>query len=638
MKPGEGALVDPIGKSETTPRVGRGQRTMMITLMALWASSVPVDAEEISVQAIVSRRSVPLNGRLQLSLQVNGTQQVQAPTLQVDGFQTQYLGPSTQISVVNGQVSSSIAHNYVLIAQREGTLTIGPISVDVDGKTFQTQPIEVEVLSASAAAKRPARPGPAPPIGEAREPPVVGDALQLQLGADRTQAYLNQAIRVKLQLLVGNVAVRGIEMPTLQAEGFLVKPIGQPRQSNVVAGGGRYTLLEFETVIIPIRTGQLSLGPASIDCQLVQRQRRRRPSPFGSDPFEEFFERGSLFDDFFGRATLYPVTVNAEPVTISVLPLPAEDQPKDFAGAVGQFSLEAHIMPTEVSVGDPVTVTMTVRGDGNFDSVSPPTFSGDLSRFKVYEPQQRTGEDRPAGPRQKVFEQVLIPQDPSVREIPAVRFSYLDPDRGEYETLTQGPIALRVTPSPIQQQVAVSGRSTEPEFLGRDIIYIKEELGSLRPSGWTWYRSPWWLLWYVGAVAVFGFSEWARGRRAQRFANPAAARASGAMKRAWAQCQRARKFKRGQRMHEFYEAIFRAVQCYVGDRFNLPSKGLTKAELEQFLRPRGAPEELIAELAALFDRCDAARFAGDSSAPDQMDATLQAAESTLRQLEKWRPG
>lgn len=615
----------------------------VVSLIALTVLPLAGSAEDISVQASVSRRKVPLNGQLELSLQVNGAQRVEPPDVQLKDFTVQYLGPSTQISVINGVMSSSIAHRYLLTPQQEGVFTIGPFSLEIAGKTYETKPIEVEVAPAARVAQRG---GPYGGLSQEEEPeaqPDIGDALQLQLGVDRTRAYLNQAIPIRLQLLVGQVAVRGIEMPRLRAEGFLVKPFGQPARSEVLVGGQPYTLLEFETVAIPLKTGQLALGPADIECQLVQRRpaRRRSLSPFGDEFFEDFFG-GSLMDDFFGQAYTYPVTVHAEPVTIEALPLPEEGKPSDFAGAMGRFKLEASVVPQHVAVGEPVTITMTIAGEGNDESVQPPSLTADAAHFKVYAPQAKNAGTVEA-PKRKVFEQVLIPLDASVAEIPAIRFSYFDPAQERYETITKGPFPLVVKPAPAQERQAiitqppVATPPAAPEELGRDIIYIKERLGPLRPVGRTWYRSLWWWVWCLGAIGLLMVSEGVRWRYRRLVTDPAAARASKAMKRASGRLQQARQLKQRGEVPACYEEVFKALQGYVGDRFNVPSAGLTKAELEQHLRPRGIQEDLIRELSECFDRCDAARFAPSSVAADQAEATLQTAESLLKRLERRRP-
>ncbi len=614
----------------------RACRRIGIFLAVIAASSLAF-AEDVSVQALVNRHQVPLNGRLQLSLEINGTQNVQPPDLAIDGFDAQYLGPSTQISVINGQMSSSISHTYVLTPKKEGTFTIGPIAVHVDGKAYQTQPIEIQVLPTASVVTQGEE-----PAEEAGGAPQLGDALQLQLSVGKTKAYLNQAIPMKLQLLVGGVAVRGIEMPTLQAEGFLVKPFQKPTQSDVDVGGRPYTLLEFDADVVPLKPGLLRLGPASINCQIVQprRSHRRSASPFGSDPFGDFFDHG-LLEDVFGSGRLVPVAVRADPVTIEVLPLPEELQPKDFAGAIGHFSLETSAIPVETTVGEPITLTMTVKGDGNLDAVAPPSIVGDLSHFNVYEPKPRP--NHTSQEAQKTFEQVLIPTDSSVTEIPVARFSFFDPELRQYRTLTEGPIAIHVKPAPAQERPTIVSapqgvvrQPAQPETLGRDIIYIKEDLGTLRPAGWVWYRSLWHVLLLITPLILLGVSEGLHRYDERLTTDPGLARASGAFKRAIVQCQRAKQLQQAGKVAECYAAVFRALQRYIGDRFNLPSEGLTTAELERHLKPRGIAEDLCHELASLCDQCDAARFAPTSIASGQMSAMVSSAESVLKRLEQWK--
>ncbi len=596
-------------------------------------------AEEVSVVATVDRKRVSVGGTIGLSIEVKGAQDVPAPDVTVDGCAVRYVGPSTYISVVNRQVASSITHTYALLPQREGALAIGPIAVQVDGRSFQTEPITVEAVSASAPSRAPST-GVQMQAGADEGQTEISQALQLQLEVDRRKMYLGQAVPARLQLFVRGAPLQNIALPTLQADGFLARPFGQPKQSEVIVGGQLYDLLEFDTVIVPLKSGTPSLGPGNIECQLIARH--KQSSPLGRRPGWPFGE--DLFEEFFARTEVYPVTVTSKPVEIEVLPLPEEGRPSDFGGAVGHFTLEMSVVPTEVAVGEPVTVKMVVRGEGNFDTVTAPKLQGDLSRFKVYEPQRWRGAVDEAEASERVFEQVLIPLDPSVREVPTARFSYFDPEAGRYETLTEGPVLLMVTPAPMQERVAMVDRplgalvaaATEPEVLGRDIVYIKETLGPARGSGRGWYRQPiWWWL-QAGRLVLLMVSEWLRRRRERLAADPGMARASGVLRRALAQCQAARRLQQG-KAAECYAEVFRSIQRYMGDRFNLSSDGLTRAELEQYLQGRGAPAELVHEVLEVVDRCDAARFAPSAASADQAASTLQTVEAVLKRLERWKP-
>ena len=607
--------------------------------LAVMFAAGPAFAQTPTVSVSIDQSRVAIGETIELGITVEGMQHATPPTVEVDGFASQYVGPSSYVSIINGQMSSSVTYRYVLVAQREGAFTLGPFTVAAGGTTLQTDPVTVNVVPASSVTRRAPLPAPDQPPA-----PDVGDALQLQLAVDKTVLYVNETVPARLQLLVSGIQVRGIEMPTLQADGFLIKPLGQPQQSVVSVGGQPSTLLEFDTAVTPIRPGMLQLGPASLKCQVVGRSpsSRRPNSPSGHDLFDDLFD-DSFFKNFFGAYQVIPMTVRAAPVTIDVKPLPDAGKPDDFKGAVGRFTLNVTAGPQRVAVGEPVTVTMTVRGQGNLDGLPPPRAAADLSAFKVYEPQARANQG-PSSADQKVFEQVLIPLAPSVQEVPQVRFSFFDPALGRYETVTQGPIPLTVTPStaPVQPTVIAplapapsSGLPREP--LGQDIVYIKDAPGTFRPVGWRWHRDAGWL-WGAGlAVLLLGISEGVRRHHARLTADPALSRASGALKRALKQLEQSRKLQHAGKVAESYEALFRAVQRYVGDRCNIPSAGVTRDELSRVLGERYAPEQALAALVSVVDRCDAARFAPSSVATEQILPAIRDAAEAFTLLDKWKP-
>ena len=335
----------------TTPPAPRiAQRFALAAVLSIVAPPPVLADEGISVQAMVSHHQVPLDGQIELVIQAQGTQRVPAPALEVDGFRVQYVGPATRVSIVNRQVSSSIRHRYRLFPQQEGTFTLGPFRLEIEGTTLTTDPIEVVVGPASHPTARargrsstapdipPARLSPAPPApalvpggpgqplqpdplgsGIPRQPrrqPLqelprasLGDAIQLELWVDQPKAYLNQPLSVRVQLLVGGIQVRGLSRPTLIADGFMVQPFGPATKSELVIGGALHTLIEFQTEVTPLRLGTLTVGPASMSFQVVQRYQPQQPH----------WASGSLFGRLFARPQRYPVTLEAAPVTVEVL-------------------------------------------------------------------------------------------------------------------------------------------------------------------------------------------------------------------------------------------------------------------------------------------------------------------------------
>src|ERR1019366_8806009 len=85
----------------------------------------------------------------------------------------------------------------------------------------------------------------------------------------------------------------------------------------------------------------------------------------------------------------------------------------------------------------------------------------------------------------KTFEQIISPQNSDVHELPALTFSFFNPDDGQYHTLTQAAVPLvvkaaGVSPMPI---IAANKTATPENQTPQDILPIKEKLGSLTQPG-----------------------------------------------------------------------------------------------------------------------------------------------------------
>ena len=96
--------------------------------------------------------------------------------------------------------------------------------------------------------------------------------------------------------------------------------------------------------------------------------------------------------------------------------------------------------PKSVQVGDPITVTSTISGRGNFDRVNAPAVEDDRGWHK-YPPSSKFKNDDEVGiSGTKTFEMVLSPNEKK-QTIPLLAFSYFDPAKEQYVTLRSDPIA-----------------------------------------------------------------------------------------------------------------------------------------------------------------------------------------------------
>jgi tetratricopeptide (TPR) repeat protein len=602
--------------SSTRPLKSLAPAALLVCLL-FTASSAYGD---LSVRASVNPQRAEVGEALSLTIEVKGAQNVTAPALSnIDGFDVQYLGPSTQVSIINGQVSASVQHRYSLVPLRQGHFTLGPFTVEYQGQQYQTGAVAVDI---GAAAPPPAAAQPQAPPGQAAKGRDAGQPLRLTLSVPRTEVYLHEQIPIDVRLYVGNIRVADLQYPTLPGDGLSIDKFPEPSQQRQEVDGQIVQVVRFQTTVIPLRAGTLVLGPASVRLNVLTR--RRRGGGFGDPFFDQFFQN----DPFAERR---PTDVRSDPVTLTVLPLPEEGKPANFSGAVGRFTMQVTAAPTEVNAGDPITVRMHLAGSGSLLDAQPPALTNAES-FRTYEP--RAGKAEGSG---RSFEQVLIPNDATVHAIPPLRFSYFDPQARRYQTLESQPIALKVRPpqnAPRAEVVTGLGpaaRNAPEEKLGRDIVYIKDDPGRLLAPANAWYRSLPFLLWQPVPLLLFAAAVW-YDRRRQRLTGDVRyarfTRAGKHAKRALAAAQRA--LATGNR-EQFYDALSRTMQEYLAAKLDLPP-GAIDADA---VAGRGVPDACAERVRDFLTTCEQVRFAPGADDGD-MRGTLALAQDVIKQLERTR--
>ena len=109
-------------------------------------------AEDIIISANADRQEVTLDGQVTLTITVSGNaSNIPNPNIpELKGFTAYSSGRSQNLSIINGQVSSSISFNYILVPNNTGEYSLGPFSIDYKGKTYSAGPINIKVLPRSA--------------------------------------------------------------------------------------------------------------------------------------------------------------------------------------------------------------------------------------------------------------------------------------------------------------------------------------------------------------------------------------------------------------------------------------------------------------------------------------------------------
>ena len=605
-----------------------------LLLLALVAAAPrPAAAQDVSVRATLDKTRVAEGDEVVLSVEIAAPSMGRVAPPDVSRLTDFEIvgGPSSssRFQWINGRTWSTLTFAYVLRPRRVGSNTVPSLALLVQGRTYRTEPIGLEVEAGGGTRVQPGpsyggpprtAPGTAPGPGAQRPPAGRAQDVRVRAEVDRRTAFVGQQVTAHF-LLDTQTEILNLqqkEAPTFP--GFWAEEIKVPENLDMkrVQLDGQpyveYTLLK--RALFPTTSGALTI-PA-VAYQVTVRRRSQ-------DPIDAFF--------FTPTET---ITRKSEPIRIDVLPLPAASRPPGFSGAVGNFSLSVTADRQEAQVGDAIGVKVRIAGEGNLDAVSAPAIP-ELSDFKRYDPKVTSSAalqgDRLRG--DKVWDYVLIPLAPGAQSIPAVTFSFFDPRGGAYRTLSSDPIPVQVargtagpgSPLPVLAQ-------SDVRALRRDIHHIKTAPGGLEDRSRPLYRSPLFaVLVLLPLAADLGILTVVRGRDRLR-SNARQRRERKARALARRRLKEARKRLAPATSRAFYAEVARALTEYVADKFDTAASGLTHERIEELLTTRGAPPEARAAFHRCLEACDYARFAPTSATPEEMQRALRSAEENLVALER----
>jgi BatD DUF11 like domain len=402
-------------------------RARYVGLAALAALLPAAASAEFTLRSEVDARKIGVRDQLQLTITVEGSGAPDDVPLPALANLDVVAGPyqSSQVSIVNGQMSQSRSLTYVLQPRAAGKAEIG--AVQAGGQSSPA--IAIEVVAGSV---RPAEPQRQDPFG--RDP--FGDPLEEFFGQRRGRAaaprLLMEAVPSRTRLRVGEplvltywlytqTAVADLQFKEApQFTGFWVEdlerekapPAGEPA---TVEGQSYRRFPVLRKLLFPTKAGTLAIPASRFRVGIAR---------------TGFFDAGGSVE----RAT--------KPVSIEVEPLP--DAP-GFAGAVGRFRAAASLDRDAVPLGEAATLRFRVEGTGNLKWIDRgPELT--VPGAKVFPPQAksdlRTTPEGIVGSR--TWEFVVVPETSGAVEIPPLAFSYFDPAAGRVVTSEAGPLSLRV--------------------------------------------------------------------------------------------------------------------------------------------------------------------------------------------------
>jgi len=569
--------------SANTLRLSRWLLSLLGFFLALQLRAEPSFTTELD------RERVNAGDTATLKLIFTDLGEVEAPTLPaLTNCTIRYQGVSRQLSIVNFTRSSSIIHQYSLQPQNPGTVSIPGLQVEVDGKTYTSQPLTLQV-------------------GQGINMESIGF---LRLVAPRSEFYVGETFPLEIRFYYREAPARQAP-PTLKLDGFIkgrqtVENLPPETLTNVL-----YSVVRWSLALTAVKAGELTLGPAEFQTLYLFNNPGRRRA------------RGveALFEPLLGGAEQKQHAFQSDSLTLRVLNPPAAGRPANFNGAVGRFRVEVTASPTNVAAGDPVTVRVQVSGQGNIEGLRLPELPAG-SGFQLYPGTNSFTEGDSLGLSGiKTFEAVIVPEVPGVQSLKWPWLTYWDPGAKAYAADQPRPLVLNVRPGANAQAQPVGTVPGPPEprtpptsVAATAELALLQELGPLASLAASPVTQPW--FWGVLGfpLAVYAALVLAPILRQQRAEDPKRTARQQARRELTKYTNALRERAHQGQGPQFFAALNGALQQQLALTLGGPPGSFTDDVVETRLVPAGLPPEAAERLQDLFNRLAEARFSPTVSA------------------------
>lgn len=536
------------------------------------------------------------------------------------------IGPNRSMQssyqMINGHTSSSssITYTYIVCASKNGTYTISPAHIVVDGKTISSNSLTIKVSGSAQSNSGSSRQhrNEEEEIRDAGSQ-ISGSDLFIKVSANKKRVHEQEPILLtyKVYTLVGLTSLRG-DMPDLKS--FYTQEVDLPQQKSFsveTLNGRTYkTTTWSQYVMFPQTTGKLEIPSITFEGIVVQQNRN-------IDPFEAFFNGGSGYVEVKKK-------IQAPGIEIQVDPLP--ERPANFSGGVGKFNVSAQLDKTETKANDPISMRIIVSGTGNLKLIKQPVVNLPKD-FDKYEPKVTDKSKLTTNGIEgsMVYDLLIVPRHQGKYEIPPVEFTYFDTAENAYKTVKSESFTLDVAKG--------SGAGAVNDFSGQDLQELNKDIRYIKTGSTNQHSlndfffgsSAYWISLCLLAVVFVSLFVIFR-QRAIDNANVTKARGKKANKVATKRLKKASRLMADNKPGEFYDEVLRALWGYVGDKMNIPVEQLSHDNISMRLAERNVDETVISQFIGALDECEFERYApGDPKG--NMNKVYEKAMTAIEKIE-----
>jgi hypothetical protein len=570
--------------------------------------SITLLAQEPKLTTKVSKNKLGLNQRLRVEFSINkqGADNFTPPSFR--NFRV-VGGPSQSISqsFFNGKASFKQSYTYVIQPKRMGEIFIPPASIEIGGKTIKSEPVKIRVLDPVEIPKDPNDPN-----------YIAQQNIHLVAEISNGTPYVGQGVYVEYRLYISN-NINVYDAGIIQApkyNGFWSQEI---KINGLSAKNGTYNGEPYKyftlqkSLLIPTKSGKLSLDPMKMEVAIGV--------PTG---------RG----DFFGNAITKNIRrefASAKRI-INSKELPLEGKPENFTGAVGDYSFAVTTDKNVLKANESSQIKVAVKGKGNLKLFELPKVVVP-KELEVYEPERKERvRILSSGISGSVSDQyTVVPQFKGKYKIPNISFSYFNPIKKEYKTITtedlfvdvlEGKEVITTDSSLVQKQ--------DIKTTGKNFRYIqtKSSFKSIKQN--DFFKSNlFYLLLLLPFIAIpigIFIAKKSEERNNDIIGNKLR-KAERLAKKYLSEAE-----KQLGKKEAFYESLERALHNYLKAKLGVETSEISKEKITQILQDKNVDSTTISKFMEVLKDCDFARYAPATNV--EMKQEYEKAKGIIIELDK----
>lgn len=554
-------------------------------------------------KAETNTRNVVLGSTVQYSVTLENIDSRSFKPPSFEGFNV-VSGPSTSMSstTINGVTTSEFKYTYILEPKEVGEYVIPAGTAMYKNKRIQSNLVKIIVKAGKGGAK-----------SQKELSKNMRDQMFVRAVPSADTAYIGQQVTLDYNIYYTVNVRRYDQVQEPKYDGFFSEQLRSiSRNKNVeIIDGVQYNVTTVRRVALyPQQTGKLSIEASKFKLGVNAPGKKSRSI---------FYEPLNYYN------------FSTEPITITVLELPS-GAPASFSGAVGEYTANSVVSPSNLTTDDALTVILEVSGNGDVKQTLPPQIIFD-DNLEVYNTSVLEKKSVARADYLQSFMKVEYTILPKVagRYLIEPKFTYYNPDSARYITILTGVdnVMVRQGKKIKSDQAVIS----ESEAMSSNLKPLMTSTSLSTQQNSAWIQSPMGKALFLfpflamGGVMLHRQNEIKKGN-----IDPDLIRRQQAGGEAKKRLLTAEQFMVKKDSKSFYDEIAKSIFGYIADKMNIPFSELTQSNIANKLKSNGIEAGIIDKLSSLLERCEMARFAGVNN-DDAMQNVYNDAQQIIESLE-----